>query len=158
MKIIKFTIIFFSIAVISYANFIFATEFTGTISTGLNAGVNEQLTGNVIIPVKSSSGHAYFVQPISKNSITTPTTELKAETVTKISVFKFSKTLKKGTTSDDIKELQERLRKEGFFKITPSIRYFGVGTFNAVKAYQKAHKLPSTGLVGPLTILELNKN
>ena len=71
--------------------------------------------------------------------------------------FKFTKTLKKGMTSDDVKELQERLRTEGFFIITPSIKYFGAGTFKSVKAYQKAHKLPETGFVGPLTIVELNK-
>jgi peptidoglycan hydrolase-like protein with peptidoglycan-binding domain len=71
--------------------------------------------------------------------------------------FKFSKSLRKGMTANDIKELQERLRTEGFFTITPSIRYFGVGTFKSVKAYQKNHNLPSTGFVGPLTIAELNK-
>jgi hypothetical protein len=71
--------------------------------------------------------------------------------------FKFTKTLKKGITSDDVKELQDRLRVEKFFTLSSSTRFFGGVTFNAVKKYQKAHKLPATGFVGPLTITELNK-
>jgi hypothetical protein len=71
--------------------------------------------------------------------------------------YKFSKTLKKGITSDHVKELQDRLRAEKFFILPVSTRFFGNATFDAVKKYQKANKLPSTGFVGPLTIAELNK-
>jgi hypothetical protein len=71
--------------------------------------------------------------------------------------FRFSVSLKKGFSSDAVKELQDRLRVEGFFTNPTSTKYFGDVTFKAVKAYQKAHKLPQTGLVGKLTIAELNK-
>lgn len=74
-----------------------------------------------------------------------------------VSTYKFVKTLKKGITSDDIRELQDRLRVEKFFILPASTRFFGSATFDAVKKYQAAHKLPSTGFVGPLTIAELNK-
>ncbi|MEI6553549.1 MAG: peptidoglycan-binding domain-containing protein [bacterium] len=73
------------------------------------------------------------------------------------SIFKFTKTLRKGVTSDDVKELQNRLRTEKFFTLPSSTRFFGSITFNAVKKYQKAHKLPSTGFVGPLTVAELDR-
>ncbi len=74
-----------------------------------------------------------------------------------VSTFKFLKTLKRGVASDDVKELQDRLRAEKFFMLSVSTRFFGNATFDAVKKYQTAHKLPSTGFVGPLTIAELNK-
>jgi hypothetical protein len=74
-----------------------------------------------------------------------------------VSTYKFVKTLKKGITSDDIKELQNRLMTEKFLMLPASTRFFGNATFDAVKKYQTAHKLPSTGFVGPLTIAELNK-
>lgn len=70
--------------------------------------------------------------------------------------FHFSLTLKKGTKGNEVIELQNRLKAEGFFT-TNSTGYFGDITLKAVKAYQKAHKLPQTGLVGHLTIVELNK-
>lgn len=73
------------------------------------------------------------------------------------SSFRFETSLKKGHNSDAVKELQERLRAEGFFTYATSTGYFGPITFAAVKAYQKAHGLPQTGLVGSMTRGELNK-
>ena len=73
------------------------------------------------------------------------------------STFKFTTYLSFGMTSDMVKELQERLRAEGFFTYPTSTGYFGPITLAAVKAYQTAHAIPATGLVGPLTIAELNK-
>ena len=58
---------------------------------------------------------------------------------------------------DAVKQLQERLRAEGFFTYATSTGYFGPITFAAVQAYQTKHGIPSTGFVGPLTIAELNK-
>ena len=73
------------------------------------------------------------------------------------STFKFELSLKKGDTSDAVKELQERLRAEGYFTYATSTGFFGPITFNAVKAYQKANKLPQTGTVGSMTRAILNK-
>lgn len=73
------------------------------------------------------------------------------------STYTFTTYLSFGMSSDAVKELQERLRKEGFFTYPTSTGYFGPITLAAVKAYQTAHGIPSTGFVGPLTIAELNK-
>lgn len=61
-----------------------------------------------------------------------------------------------GTTNQDVMELQSRLQAEGFFTATPT-GYFGPITESAVKAYQSAHGIPSTGFVGPLTRAQLNQ-
>ena len=71
--------------------------------------------------------------------------------------FVFTTYLSFGMQSNDVKELQERLRKEGFFTFPTSTGYFGPITLAAVKAYQTAHGISATGFVGPLTIAELNK-
>lgn len=73
------------------------------------------------------------------------------------STFAFTSHLRKGASSDAVKQLQERLRAEGFFTYATSTGYFGPITFAAVQAYQTKHGIPSTGFVGPLTIAELNK-
>ncbi len=78
-------------------------------------------------------------------------------TVLGASAFRFTRNLRKGMSGDDVKQLQERLRAEGFFSYPTSTGYFGSATFIAVKAYQKAHGLPTTGFVGPLTRAALNK-
>ena len=51
------------------------------------------------------------------------------------SFFKFSKYLSQGMSIEDVMELQERLRAEGFFTFKTSTGYFGPITFGAVKAY-----------------------
>jgi peptidoglycan hydrolase-like protein with peptidoglycan-binding domain len=73
------------------------------------------------------------------------------------STFKFTDYLRKGMSGNAVKELQERLRAEGYFTFRTSTGYFGPITFEAVRAYQKAHDIPATGFVGPLTTAELNK-
>jgi N-acetylmuramoyl-L-alanine amidase len=61
-----------------------------------------------------------------------------------------------GMTSQDVMELQTRLKDEGFFTSTPT-GYFGPLTQSAVMAYQSAHGIPATGYVGPLTRAQLNQ-
>ena len=73
--------------------------------------------------------------------------------------FAFTSDLRLGMSGNDVRELQERLRKEGFFTFATSTGYFGPITFAAVKAYQTAHPEIGfvTGFVGPLTRAVLNK-
>jgi peptidoglycan hydrolase-like protein with peptidoglycan-binding domain len=73
----------------------------------------------------------------------------------------FPKDLKMGASGADITALQTTLIGGGFH--IPSVEAgkvskgtFGRETFAAVKQYQTAHKLPSTGFVGPLTRGVLN--
>jgi len=73
------------------------------------------------------------------------------------STYYFSAPLSQGLSHASVKELQERLRAEGFFTFPTSTGFFGPITLAAVKAYQTAHGIPSTGYVGRLTLAELNK-
>jgi peptidoglycan hydrolase-like protein with peptidoglycan-binding domain len=65
-------------------------------------------------------------------------------------MFKFTKTMKFGMTDPQVKELQKRLSviQTGFF---------GLLTLSAVKKYQISKGLKGDGIVGPLTLAELNK-
>jgi len=72
--------------------------------------------------------------------------------------FSFGSYLRQGDASDAVRELQERLRAEGFFTYPSSTGYFGPITFAAVQAYQAAHGLPNTGFVGSMTVASLNDN
>lgn len=72
------------------------------------------------------------------------------------STFVFNNNLSEGMTSDEVRELQEQLRAEGFFTFPTSTGYFGPITRAAVVAYQTAKGIPATGFVGPLTRAALN--
>jgi len=103
----------------------------------------------------SSSSSGGQVSPAVMQSlglVTTPSGK-----VLGASSFRFEISLKKGDSSDAVKELQERLRAEGYFTYATSTGFFGPITMKAVKAYQKANKLPQTGLVGSMTRAVLNK-
>jgi hypothetical protein len=64
--------------------------------------------------------------------------------------FIFTKDLQRGDSGNDILQLQRRLG------VIPDTSFFGSITLAAVKAYQAANKLPTTGFVGPLTRTKLN--
>ena len=72
------------------------------------------------------------------------------------STFKFTTTLKLGSKGTAVSQLQKKLKTLGFYtgKIDGG---FGAATEKAVKAFQKAHKLPQVGDVGPKTRALLNK-
>ncbi len=70
--------------------------------------------------------------------------------------YMFNKTLKVGSRSADVTELQKELAAAGHFSGTPT-GYFGNVTKSAVMAYQRANSIsPVSGIVGPLTRATLN--
>jgi hypothetical protein len=74
-----------------------------------------------------------------------------------VEIFRFSRDLKYcQTLAPDVKELQKRLMLEGYMATSTLTSYFGPKTLAAVKKYQRAHNLPDTGFVGPLTRAALN--
>lgn len=76
-----------------------------------------------------------------------------------IIAFKFMNTLRYQQTNNDVKMLQEVLKRLGFFPATVSTTYFfGNVTLKAVKDFQKARGLVVDGIVGPVTRGELNKH
>jgi hypothetical protein len=83
---------------------------------------------------------------ISNTTTTTPTTANK---------YKFTKPLKFGMTSSEVRELQVRLKELGYLTATPT-GYYGNQTLAAVKKYQKANGLEQLGSVGPGTRAALN--
>ncbi|BBW97720.1 peptidoglycan-binding protein [Geobacillus icigianus] len=62
---------------------------------------------------------------------------------------------KKGMSSPEIKQLQLRLKAQGFFTYPQATGYFGAVTEEAVKAFQRAMNLPVTGSVDPATYAKL---
>lgn len=68
----------------------------------------------------------------------------------------FNRGLSVGSTGDDVRNLQNRLLGEGFFKGEVT-GYFGPLTQAAVKAYQAKYGIDQLGIVGPVTRAQLNK-
>lgn len=72
--------------------------------------------------------------------------------------LKLTKSLKKGESSDEVKQLQEFLRQ--FPDIYPEgivTGFFGSLTETAVRRFQEKHGIESIGIVGPKTIQKLNE-
>lgn len=75
--------------------------------------------------------------------------------------YSFSTNLTVGSTGPAVVALQTALMSQGFSIASiangsASKGYFGAQTQSAVRAYQSAHGVPSTGFVGPLTRAALN--
>lgn len=69
---------------------------------------------------------------------------------------KFDKNLSYGVKgSADVKNLQDFLSKEGYLKGSSTSNYLDLTT-KAVKAFQKANKIPSTGFFGSMTRAAVN--
>ncbi|MEK7463946.1 MAG: peptidoglycan-binding domain-containing protein [Patescibacteria group bacterium] len=77
-------------------------------------------------------------------------------TVTAHAATKFSKDLSFGTrNSADVKNLQQFLSQEGYFKGEITGNYFNA-TSEAVKSFQKSNKINPTGYFGPMTRAAVN--
>jgi N-acetylmuramoyl-L-alanine amidase len=60
-----------------------------------------------------------------------------------------------GSAGDDVRRLQERLREFGFYKADIN-GYFDENTEAAVRAFQDAEGLAEDGIVGLITLHELD--
>lgn len=60
-----------------------------------------------------------------------------------------------GMETSNVRAIQERLKTLKYLSATPN-GYYGKGTTNAVKAFQKDKKIPTTGTVGLKTLQALN--
>ena len=63
--------------------------------------------------------------------------------------------LKYGMSGQQVSELQEFLVSKGFLQVQPTGNFYSL-TLGAVKAFQTANGIPSTGYVGTLTRAEIN--
>lgn len=69
----------------------------------------------------------------------------------------FNQDMRQGDKNDEVTFLQKRLMYEGTFPLTQTpTGLFGGITLKAVMDYQKAHGIPWTGFVGPMTRARLN--
>lgn len=72
--------------------------------------------------------------------------------------FVFVVDLKEGMEGDAIRELQSRLKTEGYFTQTTLTTYFGPITKAAVQTFQRANTIAPTGVAGFQTRTLLNEN
>jgi hypothetical protein len=68
--------------------------------------------------------------------------------------YKWSKTMRFGQSSTDVKALQKALKLENYNQLVTG--YFGSMTLANVKKFQSAHGLVPDGVAGPKTIFQLN--
>ncbi|RFU62784.1 peptidase [Bacillus sp. V59.32b] len=61
------------------------------------------------------------------------------------------RTLKSGMTHSEVKQLQEVLKKKGYFKSSKTTTYFGTVTKSAVVNFQKKNRLKADGIAGANT-------
>jgi len=158
-----------------------ATQVSTSLITALstNSAVNCSLVGATVSCVAVSPGTAFTYDATvaaqsrsggsssggggggSSNRAVTPTPPIPV-VVTPAGVtppgiaYIFSGFLSKGSNGASVFALQNRLKREGFFTVTPT-GYFGPVTFTALKAFQKTHGIDPLGIVGPATRAELNK-
>ena len=78
------------------------------------------------------------------------------------SSYTFTTTLKLGTRSEDVRQLQIFLNTHGYPIATSGVgslgnesAYFGISTYNAVKKFQKANGISATGTAGPVTLAKI---
>ncbi|MFA4831128.1 MAG: carboxypeptidase regulatory-like domain-containing protein [Patescibacteria group bacterium] len=75
----------------------------------------------------------------------------------KITSYKFTQLLQKGDEGEAVKQLQLKLKTLGFFSANIEANgNFGPATTEAVKKFQAANSIASTGSMGPLTMAKLN--
>lgn len=93
------------------------------------------------------------------NSGSTGGTVLGASTTATVALpagFVFNKNLWLGSRHADVTKLQQFLINSGYMKDVKNKGFFGVLTFNAVKAYQKKNAISQTGYVGIKTRTAIN--
>ena len=127
-------------------------------STDLAGNSATEVSRTVTVNNRPNGGHGGGGGGNSSINSITPVVTAPAGQVLGAEKFLFLNNMKTGSKLDpDVKELQNRLTTEGFFKVTAN-GYFGPATKAAVKAYQKANSpLKVDGTVGPLTRALLNK-
>jgi hypothetical protein len=104
-----------------------------------------------------------FAESVSTTSATVVTT---SPTLSISAIFRFNNNLALGSVGEDTQKLQAFLNKNAATMVAAAPRAgsaghetsaFGPSTMLAVKAYQKAHHIEPTGIVGPLTRASINE-
>ena len=102
---------------------------------------------------------AFFINPVlSLAEVVETTSASSVESAVCVSINKSLRyrTSDRTVNSKDVTSLQNFLKEKGYLKVEPN-GYFGEGTLQAVKDFQKDNDLVSAGFVGPLTRGLINK-
>jgi len=102
---------------------------------------------------------ALFISPIlslAQEVETTSASSVESAVCVSINKSLRYRTSDKTVNSKDVTSLQNFLKEKGYLKVEPN-GYFGEGTLQAVKDFQKDNDLVSAGFVGPLTRGLINK-
>ncbi|KKR21051.1 MAG: OmpA domain-containing protein [Parcubacteria group bacterium GW2011_GWE2_39_37] len=121
---------------------------------------NCTMTSDQQIAVQKACQPAIPATPATPATSTTPSTPAVPATpatpaVPAASQFIFTKKLEYGMKNDDVLQLQLRMEAEKLLTATPN-GYFGNGTLQAVKDFQKKNNLNVTGVVDAATMEKLN--
>jgi peptidoglycan hydrolase-like protein with peptidoglycan-binding domain len=83
----------------------------------------------------------------------------RAEPRPKKKAYRFTFDMGAGTRHKAVVQLKRRLRAEGFYPRDVRItKYYGSTTKEAVRRYQRAHRIRQTGYLGPITRRALNRS
>ena len=82
---------------------------------------------------------------------TSPTTPILTSPTNDEPIPHTPRTIESGATGNDVKDIQTKLKEQGFLTAKPS-GSFGAKTKSAVKKFQKANDLPVTGIVDQATL------
>ena len=122
-------------------------------SSGLNLGVFDTPTINTKNKIEDSPNTS--IPAITKKP--TQTKKSKTTAKPKVTPKPTSKVTKAGVEGSRVKELQQRLKRLGYYKGSVDGKY-GQGTEDAIKDFQKNNKLNSDGIAGNATLKKLYSN
>lgn len=121
--------------------------------------MNKYHKKNYIVAVFIFLSSLFFITSSYALTATSTLTEASPQKVassTKYACVDLPKNLYRYAESDQVKTLQDFLYASSFLKAKPN-GYFGVGTFSAVKEFQKSVGLSQVGSVGPATRKEIKR-
>jgi hypothetical protein len=141
-----------------YASSVSNTTFSALVS-GSALTVTGLSIGNGSVNICTSQGGCTLlyitVNPAVISPVVTPVVVTPQISATP-SKYMFLNPLKFGDTSNEVIELQKRLKEEGYFTGSYS-PHFGNSTVASIKRYQKGHGLTALGNLGPATRQALNQ-
>ena len=172
MKSRKLFIVFLSIITILVLNVTCCLAESGYITaSSLNMRKSANTESKVVtvlhngekVTIQGKSGSWYKVKYksytgyVSKNYVSKSSSSSSSSSTSSGSSAKVStgSTLRKGSSGSNVKNLQSKLKKLGYYSGTIDGDY-GTGTENAVKKFQKAKGLSADGVAGPSTLKAIN--
>ncbi len=128
-----------------------------TSASGFGGGGGGGGGGGYVAPAPTATVLGAVSTPVSTSTSITPQVIVPVSQgqVLGASAFRFTQTLKAGSESDEVMELQKALVREGVYN-GPLTGYFGSLTETGVKAFQKKYGIDQAGVVGPATREKLN--